>query len=55
MPQPCDQCGKLPVWFGHELGRYQCDHGNAGWRVTAGPIPEPEARAQWDRMFGVAP
>ena len=53
-PSRC-ACRKPPAWFspgGGPLGRYQHECPNGDWAATAGPIPEPEARRQWDERFG---
>ena len=53
LPRPCRLCRKPPDWFGHgPLGRYQHQHKDGDWFATRGPIPEPEARREWDERFG---
>lgn len=53
-PSPCRVCDRPPRWFALADGRGQYRHECKGGdeAVTAGPIPEPTARGQWDQWFG---
>lgn len=47
-------CGAAPEWFAHGdgRGRYQHAHPDGDWFATRGPLPEPEAAAEWNQHFG---